>query len=60
MGAKILILYQLMLIRCHNVDGGADQTVCTADSITLSGSGATTYGWDLVGKSSLQFDGVRR
>ena len=35
-----------------NVDGGADQTDCTSDSITLSGSGATSYSWDLVGKSS--------
>ena len=41
-----------------SVDGGADQTVCTSDTITLSGSGATSYSWDLVGKNSLQFDGV--
>ena len=40
------------------MDGGADQTVCTSDSVTLSGSGVSTYDWDLVGKSSLQFDGV--
>lgn len=28
------------------VDGGADQTVCAGDNVTLSGSGAVTYAWD--------------
>ena len=28
------------------VNAGADQTVCAGQSVTLSGSGATTYTWD--------------
>lgn len=28
------------------VDAGSDQTVCIGQSVTLSGSGAQTYGWD--------------
>lgn len=28
------------------VDAGADQTVCVGSSITLSGSGASSYSWD--------------
>jgi hypothetical protein len=28
------------------VDAGADQTLCAGSSVTLSGSGATTYVWD--------------
>lgn len=29
-----------------DVDAGADQTVCTGTSVTLSGSGAASYAWD--------------
>lgn len=29
-----------------NVSGGADQSICIGESITLSGSGAVTYSWD--------------
>ena len=28
------------------VDAGTDQTVCSGDNVTLSGSGASTYTWD--------------
>ncbi|NGF77183.1 T9SS type A sorting domain-containing protein [Fluviicola sp. SGL-29] len=28
------------------VNAGADQTVCAGDDVTLSGSGADSYGWD--------------
>jgi hypothetical protein len=29
-----------------NVNGGGDQSVCEGDSVTLNGSGATSYTWD--------------
>ncbi|HTO37212.1 MAG TPA: gliding motility-associated C-terminal domain-containing protein [Brumimicrobium sp.] len=29
-----------------NVDAGADLAICNGESVTLSGSGATTYAWD--------------
>ena len=30
----------------HLLRSGADQTICTGQSVTLSGSGAVTYDWD--------------
>ena len=38
--------FDVTIIGSAAVDAGSDQTACAGSSVTLSGSGATTYVWD--------------